>query len=68
MFHSCLAPGSMPPTLWQACRYSRSTILVFSYKRRTLYNVLRQNYIRIYTKTHQIVPLFKNLLEGTYAP
>ena len=26
---------------------------------------LRQIYIRIFTKTHQIVPVFKNFLEGT---
>ena len=26
---------------------------------------LRQIYIRIFTKTHQIVPLFKKFLEGT---
>ena len=36
VFHSGLAPVSMPPTLLEACRYSRSTILLCSYKRRTL--------------------------------
>ena len=58
MFHSGLATGSMPPTLWQTCRYSRSTILLFSYKKRTL-QCIEINYIKIYIKTHQIVPPFK---------
>ena len=31
MVNSGLAPGSMTPTLYQACRYN--TILLFSYKR-----------------------------------
>ena len=44
---------------------SRYAILLYSYKRRNFKMFLRQIYIRIFTKTHQIVPLFKNFHEGT---
>ena len=32
---------------------------------KNILNVLRRNDIRIYTKTHQIVPFFNFFLEGT---
>ena len=31
-------------------------------------NVLRQNLIKIYTKIHQIAPLFSKFLKGAYMP
>ena len=65
MLHNGLAPGIICP---HPCGQHSDTVdlpyYCFHIKEEHC-NVLRQNYIRIYTKSHQTVPLFKNFLEGT---
>ena len=51
------SPANMPA---QLCCKRAGTILYYYFHIKE-----DKNYIRMYTKTHQIVPLFKNFLEGT---
>ena len=43
-------------------------IIIFIQKKNILKCFLRQIYIRIFTKTHQVVPHFKKFLEETCPP
>ena len=63
-FHSVLL-GACP----QPCSNRADTMLYYYFHIKEHFKTfLKQNYIKIYTKTHQIVPLFKKFLKGTYAP
>ena len=62
MFHNVLLGACLQP-----CSNRADTILYYYFhiKEEHFKMFLRQNYIRVYTNTHQIVQLFKNFLEGT---
>ena len=63
MFHSSLAPGSMPP-FPVASMQIQYYIVLFLYKKKNIVKCIKTTlYQNIYSKTHQIVPLFKNFLE-----
>ena len=66
MFHSGLAPGSMPPyPVACICKYVQYYTMFFFCMKIILKCIKTTLSIRIYSKTHQIVPLFKNFLERT---